>query len=191
MVAAVWLTPLKDARPASLDPWGVHKQWRVYTCGPAAGATALAAFGIIAKEQELASRAYTTPYWGTTLDRLRHAIEQGDASGEAQAELVAYASLSDLEDPGNDVDVIRVSIAAYADYVTVLGYDPVNDRFMVGDPSLGLRTIAENLNNIWSRTGIRVDNPARVESAPAEPLPRVSTPVASRFAENQDTKQGQ
>lgn len=177
----VWLTPFEgDARPPSLDPAGVTKQWRVYTCGPAAGATALATFGIEAREQNLATLAYTTPYWGTTLDRLRVAIEKSDPSGTTQAQLIAYDSLDDVANPGGAVDVIRVSIAAYAEhYVTVLGYDPIHDRFMIGDPGLGLRTLKrEKLEQIWSGTGIRVSNENRQRIGPGETLPKGIRPLS-------------
>jgi hypothetical protein len=128
------------ALPGKPDARGLCAQSTPYTCGPAAGVTALHALGIPATEADLAIELRPTPYTGTNEHLLARELDRRLAAscGGRRARLVL------LPDDLRRIDVFPVvatrGLTALVDHWIVLGArEPGGIR--VYDPISGISTV--------------------------------------------------
>jgi predicted double-glycine peptidase len=121
------------------DEHAVCLQSTNYNCGPAAAVTALARFGILADEGEMAILAYSNWVTGTPTDLLCNAINQKLAGSKFKCE---FKSFSDLSEITSFPAIAVVEFGFLVDhYVTLLGRQ--GDVLIVGDPDGGKKMMKE------------------------------------------------
>jgi hypothetical protein len=130
-----------------VDSDGVHIQTTGYTCGPAAMATLLGAYGINDSERNIALRTRCNSYSGTRSVDLVNYIN-GEYGYKLKAE---YRSVDDV-DSLKDVEgflIAEVRATAFTDhFVAVMEIE--DNSVTIADPSVGrFRTTTETFSKEW------------------------------------------
>lgn len=135
---AVYLAVEGPAVAALDGHWeqGVVRQSRRFTCGAAAGATLLRAWGLTPTEGDVAIAARTS-FRGTELPRLANAVRMLGTDVPLKVDLVA--TTFDGLNRRNRPAVLLVKKRGYRHSVTLLRMD--ERRMVIGDPAVGLLDI--------------------------------------------------
>ncbi|MBN1361847.1 MAG: hypothetical protein JW993_14720 [Sedimentisphaerales bacterium] len=138
----------------TVDADGVCLQSNGYTCGPAAGVTALRRLGVQAEEGTLAIAAHTTRVAGTPTDSLCSAIrtEYGVVCRPAY-----FRRIDELR--GKEPAIVVVKYSLLVDhYVTVL--EVTDGTVIIGDPLAGRAELTYGeFARKWRKCGIVLDCP--------------------------------
>ena len=131
---------------------GYVLQSTVYTCGPAAAATALRQLGVEATEIEIAILSYANPISGTPDDVLCSALQKRYSDEGILCERRPLRTIEELKEAGLTLAVIKYS-PQFDHYVTVL--EVTDDRVLVADPLIGRTSLSHaEFMKRWRRSGI-------------------------------------
>ncbi len=130
-----------------VDRDGVHIQTTGYTCGPAAVATLLKAYGIEDSERNIALRTRCNSYSGTRSVDLVNYLN-GQYGYKLNAEYRSVDDVSSLKDV-EGLLIAEVRASAFTDhFVAVMGIE--GNSVTVADPSVGrFRTTTEAFSKEW------------------------------------------
>jgi predicted double-glycine peptidase len=139
-----------------LNSEGICLQSNGFNCGPAAAVTALRAFGIDAREGDLAIESRTAPVMGTDLVNLTEALKKHCQGKPISLKLGAYNSIEEIQDAHAFLTIVdRTPIAAH--FVTVLKV--TNEFVLIGDPASGLLVMTrENFESVWRHVGVTLNH---------------------------------
>ena len=130
-----------------VDSNGVHLQTTGYTCGPAATATVLKAYGINDSEKNIALGTRCNSYSGTrSFDLINYINTQYGEELEAEYRYIDKVdSLKDM----NGFFIAEVKVNTFTDhFIAIMKFD--GDLLTVADPSLGrFQTRAEIFSKEW------------------------------------------
>jgi len=131
---------------------GVCLQGNGFTCGPAAAVTVLRKIGIPAEEGELAIRAHSNRFAGTSMDSLCAAIR---SAYHVPCRTVFCRSVAELRGKEPFIAVIKYGFLV-DHYVAVLSV--TEDEVTLGNPLSGLRTCSqEDFEKEWRNWVILVE----------------------------------
>jgi len=135
-----------------VDSNGVCLQGNGFTCGPAAAVTVLRKMGVPAEEGELAIRAHSNRFAGTSMDSLCAAIH---SAYHVPCRTVCCRTVSELRGKAPFIAVIEYGFLV-DHYVAVLSV--TDSEVAVGNPLWGLRKCShEDFQKEWRNWAILID----------------------------------
>jgi hypothetical protein len=142
-----------EGTPSYFDSNGVCRQSTSFTCGPAAGATALRRLGVAASESQLAILGRSCPLIGTTDFDLLRSVE---TVGAGRVRCRYYPSHAALKLDENQVLLAILSQSYFVNHcVAIIGV--TEDAVVFADPADGVITLPRSyFESIWSGKGILV-----------------------------------
>jgi len=140
---------------------GVCLQSSDYTCGAAAAATLLAAYGIEADEAEMAERCWTNSMSGTDEFCVARGLRQKLAGTRREVRLIS-ADWEALQARGQRPAMATIRYSTFVDHwVVIFGVE--GETVLVGDPLKGRRRIGkEEFLAVWRRGLVIADLPGSV-----------------------------
>ncbi len=142
-----------EGAPSYFDSNGVCRQSTPFSCGPAAGATALQRLGIAASEGQLAILSRSCPFIGTTDFDLMRSIE---TVGAGRIHCRYYPTNAPLKLGENQVLLAILSLSYFVNHCVAV-IEVTDDTVVFADPAEGVITLPRDyFESIWLGKGILV-----------------------------------